>query len=135
VTTPASTGRRFLSYQDLGARGIRFSRVHLRRLEKAGAFPMHLQLGAGDATQTMKAWVADEVEAWEAERIAERDRKFTATRPIDASGHRPCQAAKANRDQAVTNAQSSGVGHQARHTPANDKASRASGSIKPEKRR
>jgi hypothetical protein len=75
MTTPAPTGRKFLSYQDLVARGIRFSRVHLRRLEKAGAFPMHLQLGAGDATQAMKAWLADEIESWESERVAARDAK------------------------------------------------------------
>jgi hypothetical protein len=75
MTTPAPTGRKFLSYRDLVARGIRFSRVHLRRLEKAGAFPMHLQLGAGDATQAMKAWLADEIVAWEAERIRARDAK------------------------------------------------------------
>jgi predicted DNA-binding transcriptional regulator AlpA len=76
MTTPATTGRKFFSYQDLVARGIRFSRVHLRRLEKAGAFPMHLQLGAGDATQAMKAWLADEIVAWEAERISARDAKI-----------------------------------------------------------
>jgi predicted DNA-binding transcriptional regulator AlpA len=76
MTAAEPTGRRFMSYQDLVARGIRFSRVHLRRLEKAGAFPMHLKLGAGASTQVMNAWVADEIIAWEAERVRERDAKI-----------------------------------------------------------
>ena len=73
--TASPSGRRFLSYDDLVERGIRFSRVHLRRLEKAGAFPMHVTLGAGNEVQTSIAWLLDEVEAWEAKRIAARDAK------------------------------------------------------------
>jgi predicted DNA-binding transcriptional regulator AlpA len=72
-STPA---RRFLSYDDLLARGIRFSRVHIRRMERAGQFPMHVTLGAGSAVQTMKAWLSDEVETWEAGRIAQRDERL-----------------------------------------------------------
>jgi predicted DNA-binding transcriptional regulator AlpA len=68
-----SVGRRFLSYQDLLDRGIRFSRVHLRRMERTGTFPMRVVLGAGSAVQTSIAWVADEVIAWENARIAARD--------------------------------------------------------------
>src|ERR1700730_2233833 len=61
---PALTGRRFLSYDDLIALGIRFSRVHLRRLELIGAFPIHVKLGSGNDTQTSIAWLADEIENW-----------------------------------------------------------------------
>jgi hypothetical protein len=65
---PPPTGppprRRFLSYFDLQQRGIRYSRVHLRRLENAGMFPAHVDLGAGDNTQTAKAWIEEEIDAW-----------------------------------------------------------------------
>jgi predicted DNA-binding transcriptional regulator AlpA len=70
---PPLTGRRFLSYDDLVARGIRYSRVHLRRLENAGDFPMHVKLGAGNDVQVMIAWVASEIESWEDAKIAKRD--------------------------------------------------------------
>jgi predicted DNA-binding transcriptional regulator AlpA len=70
------TGRRFLSYDDLVARGIRFSRPHLRRLENNGNFPARVELGAGNGVQTSVAWVAAEVEDWENGRIAKRDAKL-----------------------------------------------------------
>jgi predicted DNA-binding transcriptional regulator AlpA len=72
----ATPARRFLSYDDLLARGIRFSRVHIRRMERAGQFPMHVTLGAGSAVQTLKAWLSDEVEEWEHVRIAQRDERL-----------------------------------------------------------
>src|SRR5271154_7070833 len=67
------TGRRFLAYDDLIGLGIRFSRVHLRRLELIGAFPAHLKLGSGNDTQTSIAWLADEIESWIDSRIAARN--------------------------------------------------------------
>jgi prophage regulatory protein len=70
-----TSGRKFLSYDDLVERGIRFSRVHLRRLERAGNFPHHVELGTGNSTQTMIAWLLDEVETWELQRVAVRDRR------------------------------------------------------------
>jgi predicted DNA-binding transcriptional regulator AlpA len=48
MTRPVVTGRRILSYADLQALGIRFSRVHLRRLETSGKFPKHITLGGGN---------------------------------------------------------------------------------------
>jgi hypothetical protein len=105
MKTSPLLGRRFFSYRDLKARGIKFSRTHIRRLENAGLFPMHLALGAGASTQTSKAWVADEVLAWEARRISERDLKINsaaggllegrgaleqqASSPIATEPHRP----------------------------------------------
>ena len=68
-----TAARKFLSYDDLRARGIRFSRVHLRRLERSGNFPRHVTLGSGNDTQAFIAWLVDEVEAWEASRVAARD--------------------------------------------------------------
>jgi predicted DNA-binding transcriptional regulator AlpA len=73
---PPLTGRRFLSYDDLVARGIRFSRPHLRRLENNGNFPARVELGAGNDVQTSVAWVASEIEHWENEKIAKRDAKL-----------------------------------------------------------
>jgi predicted DNA-binding transcriptional regulator AlpA len=72
---PPSSGRRFLSYDDLLDRGIRFSRVHIRRLERSGHFPMHVTLGSGNDVQAFIAWPAGEVETWENQRIAARDAK------------------------------------------------------------
>jgi predicted DNA-binding transcriptional regulator AlpA len=85
VSTPRATaqGRRFLSYDDLVQRGIRFSRPHLRRLENSGDFPARVELGFGNGIQTSVAWVAAEVEAWENARIAKRDAKLRL-KPTDA---------------------------------------------------
>jgi len=71
-------GRRFLSYDDLITLGIRFSRVHLRRLELTGAFPLHVKLGCGNDTQTSIAWLADEIESWIDVRIAARNQQGAA---------------------------------------------------------
>jgi predicted DNA-binding transcriptional regulator AlpA len=57
---PKISGRKLLSYDDLEPRGIRFSRVHLRRLEARGLFPQHVTIGAGNFI----AWFSDEVDAY-----------------------------------------------------------------------
>lgn len=54
----------------LRARGIGYHPVHIRRLEKSGRFPQRVHLGPGKV-----GWVATEVDAWLAERIAERDER------------------------------------------------------------
>jgi len=71
-------GRRFYSYEDLLARGHRYSRQHIRRLENLGYFPMHVVMGPGSEAQAFNAWVAEEIEAFEAARIAARDSKLKA---------------------------------------------------------
>ena len=71
--------RKFLSYDDLVARGIGLSRVHLRRLSIQGNFPAAVKLGS-DAVQTSVVWLAEEVEAWEQACIARRDAKVAARR-------------------------------------------------------
>jgi predicted DNA-binding transcriptional regulator AlpA len=76
VPSPAPPSRKFLSYNDLVQRGIRFSRVHIRRLERTGDFPVHVELGSGNEIQTSIAWVAAEIEAWESGLIAKRDAKL-----------------------------------------------------------
>jgi len=54
---------------DLRARGIRYSNMHLLRLEKAGTFPRRVRFGG------RVGWVEDEIEEWLRERVAERDRE------------------------------------------------------------
>ncbi len=60
---------RFLLREQLAARGVPFSNVHLLRLEKAGGFPRRVQITPGRV-----GWVESEVEDWLCARIAERDR-------------------------------------------------------------
>jgi prophage regulatory protein len=57
---PNISGRKLVSRDDLQARGIKFSRVHLHRLERAGLFPQHVKYGAGNFI----AWFEDEVDAY-----------------------------------------------------------------------
>ena len=60
---------RFLRFNDLKPmKGISSSRMHLDRLERAGRFPKRVHLGK----QTV-AWVESEIDAFLAERLAERD--------------------------------------------------------------
>jgi prophage regulatory protein len=48
---------RLLDYQDLRAKGIKYSRVHLWRLEAAGKFPKRVRLSSA-----RHAWLEDEVD-------------------------------------------------------------------------
>jgi predicted DNA-binding transcriptional regulator AlpA len=60
MARPEISGRKLVSYDDLEPRGIRFSRVHLRRLEARGLFPQHVTIGAGNFI----AWFEDEVDQY-----------------------------------------------------------------------
>jgi prophage regulatory protein len=66
-STNRRVGRRLLSYADLKARGIKFSRVHLKRLEDAGEFPRHIDLGGNSI-----AWFEDEIDGFLEAKAAER---------------------------------------------------------------
>jgi predicted DNA-binding transcriptional regulator AlpA len=59
--------RRLLSYKDLRAIGISFSREHLRRLEAVGKFPCRIYL-----SEQKVALFEDEVTQWLEARAAER---------------------------------------------------------------
>jgi prophage regulatory protein len=59
---------KLLLRDDLIARGISYSNMHLCRLEKAGRFPKRVR-----PTDRTVAWVEEEIEAWLKSRIAERD--------------------------------------------------------------
>ena len=68
VTGKRIAGRKILSYQDLKARGIRFSRQWIDELIRQGRFPKKVYLG--DATV---GFVEDEIEEYLESKIAERD--------------------------------------------------------------
>jgi prophage regulatory protein len=59
-----------LSYADLCERGIRYSKMHLRRLESAGKFPRRVEV-----SPQRVAWVGTEIDEWISARIAVRDQK------------------------------------------------------------
>jgi prophage regulatory protein len=59
---------KLVSYPELKSRyGISFSRNHIRRLEKAGKFPMHVDVG-----DARIGWLEHEVTDHLAERVARR---------------------------------------------------------------
>jgi prophage regulatory protein len=62
--------RRLLTYKDLKAIGISFSREHLWRLEAAGKFPRRIYLSPQKV-----AWFEDDILAGLGERAAERDKR------------------------------------------------------------
>ena len=58
-----------LSYDELrNLKGVRFSRVHLWRLEKDGKFPKRVRLSAN-----RHGWSDEEIDGWIAERMAARN--------------------------------------------------------------
>jgi prophage regulatory protein len=66
----APKSRRFVRFPELNNRfGLTWCRMHVDREEKAGRFPKRVQLGPNSV-----AWLEDEIIAWQAERIAARDR-------------------------------------------------------------
>jgi prophage regulatory protein len=57
-----------LDYDDLRARGIPYSRVHIWRLERAGDFPKRVPIG-----RARHGWLETEIDAWIKAKIAARD--------------------------------------------------------------
>lgn len=58
---------RFLSKKQV-SQLVLYSPAHIARLEQAGRFPKRVNLG-----QCRVGWVEEEVQAWMAARVAERD--------------------------------------------------------------
>ncbi len=56
-----------VSYSDLRLKGITLSKCQLWRNERDGKFPQRVQMSAARV-----AWVESEIDAWIAERIADR---------------------------------------------------------------
>lgn len=64
----------YLRYRDLKpTKGIPFCRQHIRRLQKAGMFPLPVSLGPNT-----EVFLEEEIDRWAAARIAERDAKAAA---------------------------------------------------------
>jgi len=61
---------------------IGFHPEHLMRLARAGEFPKPIKLGT--ATNCAVRFVAEEVDAWVAARLAARDTKPTGWEPVPA---------------------------------------------------
>ena len=71
--TSKKTSRRLLDYQALRERGIPWSRVHIARLEAAGKFPLHIDIGENSI-----AWFEDEIDDFLEAKAAARDQRKTA---------------------------------------------------------
>jgi prophage regulatory protein len=71
---------KFLRYPELRQRGIPFSRQHVANLAKVGRFPKGVNIG-----EKTLVYVESEVEAWAAERIAERDARVEEDHPLEAA--------------------------------------------------
>jgi prophage regulatory protein len=67
---------RLLRYKDLKMKGIMWTRVHVDRLEKVSKFPKRVHLGPGTV-----AWVEDEIDAYVAGKIADRDAQVQQAAP------------------------------------------------------
>jgi predicted DNA-binding transcriptional regulator AlpA len=69
MARPEVTGQRVvLSYTDLQAKGIRFSRQWITKLIAAGKFPKPIHLGAATV-----GFLESEIDEWITARIRERD--------------------------------------------------------------
>ncbi len=60
-----------ISFEELKEMGIPFSTQHLNRLIKAGHFPKAIKLGP--SSNSKKAWLKADIDAWLKELIAQRD--------------------------------------------------------------
>lgn len=67
---------RLIRYKDLKLKGIMWTRVHVDRLEKNSKFPKRVHLGPGTV-----AWVEGEIDAYVADKIAERDARARPSAP------------------------------------------------------
>ena len=71
--TGRKTGRRLLDFKALKERGIPWTRIYIGRLEAAGKFPLHIEVGEASI-----AWFEDEVDDFLEMKAAERDAKAAA---------------------------------------------------------
>ena len=71
--TGRRTGRRLLTFADLKARGIPWTRMHIGRLEAAGKFPQHI-----DLAENSIAWFEDEIDDFLEAKAAARAQRKTA---------------------------------------------------------
>lgn len=69
--------RRLLDHDDLRPKGIKKSKSQLYRDGRAGMFPLPVRHGSRNL------WVEEEIDAWIAARIAERDARVAERRADD----------------------------------------------------
>ena len=62
TTEPSAPNKLLLSYLDLRALGISWSRQHLHRLMREGRFPP--QVSSGPETCARKFWRAEDIQRW-----------------------------------------------------------------------
>jgi predicted DNA-binding transcriptional regulator AlpA len=66
---------RLLMFEELQERGIPYSRNHVRRLERSGEFPQHVQITENGRRI---GWPEVEIDRYVAKRIARRDAETVA---------------------------------------------------------
>ena len=76
--TGKKTGRRLLDFQALKERGIPWTRVHLGRLEAAGKFPLHIDVGENSV-----AWFEDEIDDFPRNESGRARRQGAPTRQLE----------------------------------------------------
>ena len=97
--TGRKTGRRLLDYQALKDRGIPWTRIHIGRLEAAGKFPLHINVGGNSI-----AWFEDEVDDFLEMKAAERDAKALArSENSSQTAHEPTRKGRFRRQHEKQN--------------------------------
>jgi prophage regulatory protein len=80
---------KLIAYSDLKEKkGIRYSRVHVARLEKADKFPKHVNLGPQSI-----GWLEEEIDAWIAAKAVERSTSNDAD-PAESAEERKAENAE-----------------------------------------
>lgn len=64
---------RLLSYEDLKAKGVPYTKGHLWRMIRAEKFPKPVKLG-----EARNAWVETEIDEWIKDRVVARDNAVAA---------------------------------------------------------
>jgi prophage regulatory protein len=108
--TGRKTGRRLLDYKALRELGIPWTRIHLARLEAAGKFPLHINVG-----ESSIAWFQDEIDSFLEAKAAERDAKAaeraakTNSSITDSDCDRPLGVARKRQKPIATTSASASV--------------------------
>jgi prophage regulatory protein len=80
---------KLIPYSDLKEKkGIKYSRAHVSRLEKADKFPKHVNLGPQSI-----GWLESEVDDWIAAKAAERSTSNDAD-PVESADERKAENAE-----------------------------------------
>jgi hypothetical protein len=81
IATCGSLMLRVIVPKDLKPKkGIPYCSDHIRRLEKKGEFPLHINLGDGRI-----AWIEAEIDNWIEQKIRRRDNYLPSQRSLDAT--------------------------------------------------